>query len=287
VKPHRVYDNRWFRRIILSLAIIGTFCILYGWLIEPYNVEVTTHTIATPLIPEGKKVRIVQLSDLHCEEETSRERQLPELVNALQPDIIVLTGDYNNSASGLATLDRLLRSLRPKQGIYGVYGNFCYSFHPEEILLRHKITLLDGGKLDAKNEPAIKADIDCAGTPISIYGCDVYGDSDRFTDVKPDPKRFNVFLHHTPDMVEEIAGHGYQLYLSGHTHGGQVRLPFYGAMITLSKFDKKYEMGKYQLGDMTAYVHRGVGMEGGLAPRVRFLCRPEIAVFDLIPQVIR
>ncbi len=71
------------------------------------------------------------------------------------------------------------------------------------------------------------------------------------------------------------------LYLSGHTHGGQVRLPFYGAVFTASYYGKKYEMGQYQLGPATLYVSRGIGMAGGLIPRVRLLCPPELVLVEL------
>ena len=73
------------------------------------------------------------------------------------------------------------------------------------------------------------------------------------------------------------------LYLCGHTHGGQIAMPFYGALITMSKFGKKYEAGMYTVGDTILYVNRGIGMDGGPAPRVRFLARPEITVFEIHP----
>jgi predicted MPP superfamily phosphohydrolase len=96
--------------------------------------------------------------------------------------------------------------------------------------------------------------------------------------------RFSIFLFHSPDLFEELGDHNYDLYLCGHTHGGQVALPFFGAVITLSQHWKKYEAGKYVRADKTLYVNRGIGMEGGrFAPRVRFFARPEISVFDIHP----
>jgi len=90
-------------------------------------------------------------------------------------------------------------------------------------------------------------------------------------------------LYHYPDAIEEAAQHRIDLYCAGHTHGGQVALPFYGAIITLSKFGKKYESGLRRLEDTWLYVNRGIGMEGGPAPRVRFCARPEITVIELSP----
>jgi hypothetical protein len=94
--------------------------------------------------------------------------------------------------------------------------------------------------------------------------------------------RLRIVAYHTPDLVEDLAPLGPDLYLAGHTHGGQVRVPLYGAVVTMSELGKRYEMGRYTVGSTALYVNRGVGMEGGLAPRVRFLCRPEIAVIDLV-----
>jgi predicted MPP superfamily phosphohydrolase len=97
---------------------------------------------------------------------------------------------------------------------------------------------------------------------------------------------FTVFLYHYPDLISDIAARGIDLYLAGHTHGGQVALPFYGAIITLSKFGKKYEAGLYRIDQTSMYVNRGIGMEGGTAPRVRFWARPEITIIEIAPETI-
>jgi predicted MPP superfamily phosphohydrolase len=74
------------------------------------------------------------------------------------------------------------------------------------------------------------------------------------------------------------------LFLAGHVHGGQVALPYYGALLTLSKFGKRFERGLYPDADgFPMYVSRGIGMEGGRAPRVRFCARPEVALIELVP----
>lgn len=93
----------------------------------------------------------------------------------------------------------------------------------------------------------------------------------------------SILLDHYPDDVEEAARSGAELYCAGHTHGGQIALPWYGALITLSKFGKRFEAGLFQFEDMWLYVNRGIGMEGGILPRVRFCSRPEITVIDVGP----
>jgi hypothetical protein len=92
---------------------------------------------------------------------------------------------------------------------------------------------------------------------------------------------FTLLLFHSPDLIHEAAAHGVDLYLGGHTHGGQLRLPFYGAIVTMSKYGKQYEAGLFQEGGTTMYISRGIGFEGYSMPRARFLCPPEIVSIEL------
>jgi predicted MPP superfamily phosphohydrolase len=92
---------------------------------------------------------------------------------------------------------------------------------------------------------------------------------------------YSILLYHTSELIGTASTRGVDLYLSGHTHGGQVRLPFYGAIFTGTSFGKKYEMGAYPVGSTTLYVSRGIGMAGGLLPRIRFLCPPELVMLEL------
>ena len=102
----------------------------------------------------------------------------------------------------------------------------------------------------------------------------------RLLEARPTHK-FTLLLYHSPDLMPEAAELGVDLYLCGHTHGGQVRLPLFGALITSSDFRKRYEMGRYKEGGTTLYVSRGLGMEGLGAPRARFLAPPEIVLWTL------
>ena len=77
---------------------------------------------------------------------------------------------------------------------------------------------------------------------------------------------------------------GVDLYLAGHTHGGQLRLPVFGALVTASSFGKRYEMGAYREGRTVLYVSRGIGLEGLGLPRARFLSPPEITLFTLVGE---
>ena len=95
------------------------------------------------------------------------------------------------------------------------------------------------------------------------------------------PNAPTVLLYHTPDLIEVAAAEGVDLYLAGHTHGGQIRLPWYGALVTASRYGKRFEAGYYQVGPTQLYVSRGLGFEGLGAPRARFLCPPEIVELEV------
>ena len=99
--------------------------------------------------------------------------------------------------------------------------------------------------------------------------------------VEGDPQRFRLLLYHTPDLAPNAADLGLDLQLSGHTHGGQVRLPVFGALYTGSLYGKRFEAGRKQVDGLTLYVTRGIGMEGEGAPRVRFLCPPEVILWEI------
>jgi predicted MPP superfamily phosphohydrolase len=90
-----------------------------------------------------------------------------------------------------------------------------------------------------------------------------------------------VLLYHSPELMPVSQQYPVDLYLCGHTHGGQVRLPIYGAILTSSALGKQYEMGSYVENGTTLYISRGIGLEGLSAPRMRLLCSPEIILFTL------
>jgi hypothetical protein len=91
----------------------------------------------------------------------------------------------------------------------------------------------------------------------------------------------NILLYHSPDLASVAARSGIDIQFSGHTHGGQVRIPIIGAIFTSSLYGKQFESGRYDVEGMTLYVTRGIGLEGRGAPRVRFLCPPECTLWDI------
>jgi len=255
---------------LLMFGVVGAAAVAYMFVIEPDWVEVTNHEVRTDRIPEGRHVRIVHITDLHVDDLTPLLSELPEKIAALHPDFVVFTGDAINEKDGLPRFRTLLSNIHPPGGVFAVRGN-------------HDVDSGWGGSLFGGTGA-----IELTGTPVqrargSVSFCGApYGDAAGLEEcLRNTPTGFRVALYHSPDLVEAIQPEAPDLYLAGHTHGGQLRIPWFGAVITNSTFDKKYEMGLFQVGRTALYVNRGIGTDGGPI-RARFLCRPEIAVFDVI-----
>ncbi|MCA1953648.1 MAG: metallophosphoesterase [Anaerolinea sp.] len=264
-------------QVLLSVLVV------YGFYIEPFQLTVGRVTVETDRLPAGQRLRVVHLSDLHMEWITPRERALIPLVNSLQPDVIVWTGDYFNLSFLADPLTwqhtrQILEQLQAPLGVYAVNGSV------EEV--EQEKRLFAGMKgVRVLDDEAVSLDV--GGRKLWIVGVsDVSRPRDReelgvLTANLP-ADDFRLLLYHSPDLMDLAVAQDVDLYLAGHTHGGQVRLPLYGALVTFSDFGKRYEMGLYHEQNTTLYVTRGLGMEGSAAPRVRFLAPPEVVVIELV-----
>jgi predicted MPP superfamily phosphohydrolase len=269
--------RRLYRRAVLGAALLGLLCMAWGRFVEPFWPEVTHVRIESAKVrPGARPVRIVHVSDLHVEETPRLEVRLADLVAAEKPDLIVFTGDSLNSPAGLTRFRATMAALARIAPTFGVRGNW-------DVWYWGHLDLFGGtGVVEVDRNP-IRLDI--AGTPVRVAGCNYDADPDLDRALRgADPSELLVFLYHTPDVVHSLAERKVDLALAGHTHGGQVALPFVGALITFSRFGRKYARGLHEVDGMHLYVNRGLGMEGHRAPRVRFCARPEITVIEVAPK---
>lgn len=267
--------SKLLARTSFGLAALGTLCIGYSFC-EPYRPEVTHVTIVSPkLAKAAKSLRIVHISDLHSDPKPRLEDRLPAIISSQHPDFIVFTGDSVNSLDGIPVFRRLMSNLASIAPTFVVKGNWDQWPGSSE-------RLFDGTGVVHLDGYAIRREF--GGTPIWITGRD-YGRTFKASDlfVSIPPNEFSLFLFHLPDEIFTIADQNVDLYCAGHTHGGQVALPLYGALITFSAFDKQFESGLHKIRQTMLYVNRGIGMEGNPAPRIRFCARPEITVIDVVP----
>ncbi len=266
---------RWVRRMVLVLAAVGLVCIAYGYFIEPNWLEVTHVRLPmAKLAPGAEPIRIVHISDLHCGVKARLEEKLPRIIADLKPDLIAFTGDAANSEIGLERFHRCMTRLSAIAPTFAVQGNW-------DLGRGLGRDFADTGGTELVGQVVRK---NLRGTEVYLVGAI----NDRWDKVEQalatvPPSALCIVLYHYPDEIYRASAAGVDLYLAGHTHGGQVTIPFYGALITLSAYGKRFEGGLYPVGKTYLYVNRGIGMEGGHVPRVRFCARPEVTVIELVP----
>lgn len=268
----------------LATQITGTVLVIYSFWIEPHQVHLTRQALHSPKLNlAAPPLRLLHLGDLHVERITDRERQVLKLARETAPDVIVFSGDLLNLSNvydqeAWAAVREILSGLTAPLGVFLVTGSPPVD-EPEVVpqvlqgvpvrwLRDETVTLTHHGQnleligLTCTHKPFVDG-------PRLASLLDHHGET------------FRILLYHSPDLAPEAADLGIDLQLSGHTHGGQVRLPLIGALYSGSLYGKRFEAGRIQVGPLTLYVTRGLGMEGQGAPRLRFLCPPEVTLWEI------
>lgn len=274
--PVRTPTGRWSRRGVLSLAGAGVGGLAWGRFVEPYWLETTHVKLAFPkLAGLTRPIRIAHFSDTHCDPAVRAEDALVAGIKHFRPDLVAFTGDCINSPEGLPIFQQTLRRIAGIAPTYVVRGNWDGGMYGIR-------TQFDG--TGARELAGTWETVDLAGARLHLGGLDCASMWMLARALEARPREgFRLFLYHFPDGVYEAAKAGVDLYLAGHTHGGQVALPWYGAIVTLSRYGKRFEHGLYRVGETTMYVNRGIGMEGGPAPRMRLFARPELTCYEIHP----
>lgn len=272
--------------LVLSLLAAISLLVYYATWVEPFRLGVTRQTYQTSKWPaDAPPLRLLQIGDIHMEAITPREVELNRLISELQPDIIVFTGDFVNlSNTHNPDTETAIREIIGQwQAPLGVY---CVTGTPlVEPLAR--VEAFTNGLDNLKLLPNQWITVKTPGGPLNILGLIVTHDMQRDRELLKRmmsiaPKSgLHLLLMHPPDIAPEANDLGIDLYLCGHTHGGQIRFPIIGAVFSSSHLGNRFIMGRYELGTTTLYTSRGVGMEGLGAPRARFLCPPEIILWEI------
>ena len=274
----------WLLFAALVLNAAAAALAVYATWVEPFRLGVTHLTLTTDRLPAGARLRLVQLSDVHMERATARDRAVLRRVQDLAPDLILLTGDFLNLSyvgepTAMAHFRAWAGQLQAPLGIFAIQGT--PPVDPDDLMG----SLFDGLPIRLLRNEHVTLPVENGGQVVIAgvgAGMTLNEDRARFQHTFADmPAGFRLLLYHLPDLMPEAVAEGVDLYLAGHTHGGQLRLPLFGAVITSSSYWKRYEMGLYREAKTTLYVSRGLGMEGMAAPRARFLCPPEIVCINL------
>lgn len=276
----------------LGVALVGiiTPLVYYATWIEPFRLGVTHQRYNSPHFrADAAPLRLLQVGDLHIERITPKERELNRVIRELAPDIIIFTGDFVNLSNthdpqSEADIRQIIGEWRAPLGVYCVSGTpLVEPLHRVETFVRglDNLTFLP----DCWTTVATPA-----GT-LHILGMVVTHDMEvdraklrRMMAQSPQTPGLKLLNFHPPDIAPEADELGIDLYLCGHTHGGQIRLPIVGALFSSSHLGNRFIMGRYELGTTTLYTARGVGLEGLGAPRARFLCPPEIVLWEITGQ---
>ncbi len=272
-------DRAWIFRP--ALGVLAAYAAVLAWSawVEPRWLEVTRTEIAVagPVLGYDR-FRVVHLSDLHLERSGALQARLVERAREAKPHLIVLTGDSLGAREGGAALAEVLEALRgiePPHGILAVGGHSDEKFITREIFRRAGVEVLeDETRVLERDGRRLRVAAQAAWPQAPLR--ELLRGLDRETPT--------IFLRHDPGGADELrgleAGQRVDLFLCGHTHGGQVCLPFLGALVPSTREAGRFERGLHRVGEIPMYVHRGVGLAPGLP--LRLLSRPELAVIELV-----
>ena len=280
--------------LIITMVILATFFILA--LISHFSLVVTNYVVKNDKIT--KDFKIIHLSDLHSREFRNDNKKIIDYIEKEKPDIIVMTGDMINAKNGdIAYLEKFINSLKEICKIYYVMGNREFRYNEDEF--NKLVNMLEKNSIKVLNNNSDTIKI--AGSEINIYGLNynnrniekyyefrrgsMYNKKyeiinkleDVFTGV--DKNKYNILLTHSPNAFKKYASFGFDLIISGHIHGGVIRLPFAGGLLSPNAtFFPKYDAGLFFEEGSVMCVSRGMGY--GSLP-FRILNNPEIVVINL------
>jgi uncharacterized protein len=286
------YAGSWFRFGAASAAVGAAGIRLFGWPVavalgglgaaslafmkrfEPMHPVLERVTLPLRRLPAALDgLRIGHITDTHLglpQATENLEWAISELERE-RPDVIAITGDVVGLRSGIAELPRLLGRLHAPLGVYAVPGNHDYweglSDVAAGLSLAGVVLLMNQNQRLGWNG----ADFWIAGVD------DIWDGRPDFVAARrgvPDDG-FTVLLAHSPDIADNAAAHRFDIQISGHSHGGHMRLPLLGPFAA-PRFGERYVMGHYSVDDMPVYVSRGLG-----GVPMRFLCPPEATIFTL------
>jgi uncharacterized protein len=256
--------RRFSRRRFLAAGFLSTPLLAFAdakW-VEPNWVSVRRISLAS----SKPKHRLVQVSDIHHKGDRLFLQSVVDKINAQSPDFVLFTGDLIEQGNHLAeALDLLSRIKSP---LYGVPGNHDYWSRVPFDGIARCFEATGGAWLMDRS-------ITTAGGKFCIHGTTCMGRKAGVFQLVPGIK--NILLMHYPMWVEKLTQTGWDLILAGHSHGGQVRIPFYGAPVVPFGVGR-YQMGMFETPAGPLYVNPGIGW---YPIPIRFNCRPEITVFEI------
>ena len=269
--------SRW---IALLLTLLIAQYAVYGYVryIEPNWIEVKVVDIKNPRFPKTlSALKIVQISDQHIKRIGFRERSMIDKVNALKPDLILITGDFIGSSNAIGSVEEVLSKLKAKKGIYGVIGNHDY----RDTDLAELAAAFNRAGVRILSNESVRIDLG-SGKGLWIIGLTsdrLSSEAVRYAYNGVDLSEPKIVLSHSSKAIElpEISRDNTDLMIVGDTHGGQVNIGCFREFVA-ADVNSKYIAGLFYIKGVPLYVNRGIGT---VKKNIRFLCRPEITLFKL------
>lgn len=273
-------------RALACASLLLPFVGAYASFVEPLRLTEERVAIAVSAERLAAPLRIAVLADIQSERVEPQLAAAVASALAFEPHLILLPGDLIQAPPGAyeraaPAFRELLRPLTAPLGVYFVLGN---TDDPERVR-----AVLEGTNVRLLRNETVE--LEHAGRPLRLGGADFYPSAPHVVAFVRELERLpgadlRILLAHYPDVALALGrGTRVDLTIAGHTHGGQVRIPFFGPPITLSRVPRRVAGGG--LSDMDGrrlYVSRGLGSERGLAPRIRFLAPPEVSLLTLVPR---
>jgi hypothetical protein len=251
--------------LVLCGAATLSAALIYGVWVEPYSIEVTRYRLRARV---NRQLKIAHLTDLHTSGLGRRERELIRILEAERPDVIFITGDNINSRGDYGACRQVLSRLRAPLGVWAVRGNWEIWRPASDERAFYEGS---GVKLLINEAGRVREDVWVIGFDDALAG-----EPDREALSKAPGGPFQVALFHSPVYFERVSGRC-DLALAGHTHGGQIRLPFLGSL-WLPPGSGNFSNGWYEANGSRMYVSRGIGTS---IVGIRLFCRPELAIITL------
>lgn len=263
--------------LLVFVAIVQIGLILY-W--QTNRIVIHTQPIKdNELAGFFDSLKVLQISDLHIDRFGGREKKLADLIESIDPHLIFITGDFvgrnSNPKPALEVIERIAKNRK----VIAILGNKDHEFKNRKINTADLMAGLKKEGVEVLVNQSIK--LRFGSDWVFIIGLDdnyLWKDDFFKATANLPPKGKKILLAHSPDIVTKVNLDGISLVLSGHTHGGQVKLPFIGAIYTNRSGNSvfRFVSGLYCYGDTKLYVNRGIGTSS--LPS-RFLSRPEITIF--------
>ena len=277
--------RRFVRQTALLLSATPFAAAGYGLLVGRLDVEVVRRRIRLPRLPNAfEGFQLALLSDIHIGPFTTADyiRRCVATTNALSPHFIVLTGDYIAwDQEAVGEVANAMAGLRAPHGVFGCLGNHEEEGGTEEITTRLfaaagiRILRQERAPIQLRGETLGLAGID---TPRGATLAEYHRDMIRRLEGLALPDTANILLSHYPDVFERAAEAGFDLTLTGHTHGGQLSLDFISPGLNPSRYLYRYTSGWYEKDGAQLYVNRGLGTTG---TPIRLGAPPEITLLEL------